>query len=52
MSNRKINTSKIANFKNNKEKISFKVEKIVCFACGEKVNLNTEICPYCRTTIK
>lgn len=41
-----------------KEKVEEKVEKIlystgtiVCFACGEQIKKETEICPYCKTTI-
>lgn len=26
--------------------------KIVCFACGEVIDADTEICPYCDTELK
>jgi len=26
--------------------------KVVCFACGEVVDANTKICPYCNTELK
>lgn len=26
--------------------------KIVCFACGEVVDANTKICPYCNTELQ
>ena len=26
--------------------------KIVCFACGEVVDADTKICPYCNTELK
>ena len=41
-----------------KEKVEEKVEKILystskklCFACGEQIKKETEICPYCKTAI-
>ncbi len=36
----------------NEEKILYSIDKIVCFACGEKINKDTKVCPYCNTTIK
>ena len=33
------------------EKILYGINKIVCFACGEQIDKDTEICPYCKTTI-
>ncbi|MHA2393703.1 MAG: hypothetical protein ACXAEX_17335 [Promethearchaeota archaeon] len=33
------------------EKILYGVNKKVCFACGEKIDKNTDICPYCKTTV-
>jgi len=38
---------KSENVKDNK--IQYGESQIVCFACGEKIDINTEICPYCNT---
>ena len=38
--------------KRDEEKILYGVNKIVCFACGAKVDKGTEICPYCKTPIE
>ena len=34
-----------------KEKILYSTSKIVCFACGEQIDKETKVCPYCKTTI-
>jgi len=31
------------------KKIQYGESQIVCFACGEKIDFNTDICPYCNT---
>ncbi|MFX0072353.1 MAG: hypothetical protein ACFFAO_14805 [Candidatus Hermodarchaeota archaeon] len=31
------------------EKIEFGQKNISCFACGQEINEETEICPYCGT---
>ena len=33
------------------EKILFSDNKIVCFACGEKIDKDTDVCPYCETSL-
>ena len=33
------------------EKILYSINKIVCFACGEQIDKETKICPYCKTTM-
>jgi hypothetical protein len=38
--------------KTEEEKILYGVSQIACFACGEKIERNTDICPYCKTSIK
>ncbi len=43
---------KSKNLNKEEEKILYGDNKIVCFACGEYIDHNTEICPYCRTPIK
>jgi predicted amidophosphoribosyltransferase len=30
-------------------KIQYGESKNLCFACGEKIDSNTKICPYCKT---
>lgn len=52
MSDKKIFESEVKNLENNEEKILYSVDKIACFACGEKIDKDTIICPYCKTTIK
>ncbi|MFX0082959.1 MAG: hypothetical protein ACFE94_14505 [Candidatus Hodarchaeota archaeon] len=37
--------------KKDDEKILYGIKKIVCFACGEQIEKDTEICPYCKTSI-
>lgn len=32
-----------------KEKILYGENQLVCFACGEKINIDTKVCPYCMT---
>jgi len=34
-----------------KEKILYSTSKIVCFACGEQIDKETDVCPYCKTNI-
>jgi len=31
------------------KKIQYGESKNMCFACGEKIDLDTKICPYCKT---
>lgn len=31
------------------KKIQFGENEYSCFACGEKIKIDTEICPYCNT---
>jgi rRNA maturation endonuclease Nob1 len=33
------------------KKILYSTSKIVCFACGEQIEKETKICPYCKTNI-
>jgi hypothetical protein len=46
MSKEKKNLEKI---KKSDPKIHFGQKTSVCFACGQKISLNTKICPYCDT---
>jgi len=34
------------------EKILYGSNTIVCFACGEQIEKETEICPYCKTNLR
>ncbi|MFX1469962.1 MAG: hypothetical protein ACFFB8_15010 [Promethearchaeota archaeon] len=52
MSEKKKIESKVKNLKKEEEKILYGDNKKVCFACGEHIDNDTEICPYCRTSIK
>ena len=36
---------------NDDEKILYGINMIVCFACGEQIEKDTDICPYCKTAI-
>jgi hypothetical protein len=38
--------------KKDEEKILYGINKIVCFACGEQTDKDTEICSYCKTPIE
>ena len=52
MFDEKTNNNNIDELNKNEEKILYSIDKIVCFACGEKINKNTIVCPYCKTTLK
>jgi len=52
MSDKKIIESEVKNLKKEEDKILYGVNKIVCFACGEEIDKNTDVCPYCRTTFE
>ena len=36
-------------FEEDKSMITFEEKILVCFACGEKIDIETEVCPYCQT---
>lgn len=52
MSDKKLFTSKTKDHDIDEEKILYGNNKTVCFACGEEIESNTDICPYCQTKIK
>ena len=52
MSEKKISKSKTKDHEKDEEKILYGVNKTVCFACGEEIDSNTNICPYCNTPIE
>jgi hypothetical protein len=51
MSDKKLYTSETKDLERNEEKILYGDNKTVCFACGEEIDGNTDICPYCQTEI-
>ncbi|MFX1363552.1 MAG: hypothetical protein ACFFCE_11075 [Promethearchaeota archaeon] len=51
MFDEKNNNDILEKLNKNNEKILYSLEKIFCFACGEKIDKDTIICPYCKTTI-
>jgi hypothetical protein len=52
MSDKKLFTPETKDQKRNEEKILYSDNKKVCFACGEQIEKNTNICPYCQTEIR
>ena len=52
MSDKKKFASKAKDLHKHEEKILYGDNKIVCFACGEEIDNNTDICPYCKTNLK
>ena len=52
MSEKKTIKSETKNLEKDEEKILYGVNKIVCFACGEEIHINTNTCPYCNTPIE
>ncbi len=49
MSEDKISNKHTIKFEKKEEKIPYSVNKIVCFACGEKIDKDIDMCPYCET---
>ncbi len=52
MSDEKTYYNNIDKSEKKEEKILYSIDKIVCFACGEKIDKDTIVCPYCKTPIK
>ena len=52
MSDEKTYNNNIDELEKKEEKILYSIDKIVCFACGEKINKDTIVCHYCKTPIK
>ena len=52
MSDKKMFNKEGKNLERKEEKILYGGDQIICFACGEKIEKNTELCPYCKTAIK
>jgi len=52
MFDEKSNNNNIDKLEKKEEKILYSIDKIVCFACGEKIDKETVVCPYCNTTLK
>lgn len=49
MSEDKISNKHTNKFEKKEEKILYSVNKIVCFACGKKIDKDTDVCPNCET---
>ncbi|MFX1395400.1 MAG: hypothetical protein ACFFAH_17835 [Promethearchaeota archaeon] len=43
------NSLNLDEFEEDESKIYFEEEISACFACGEKIDIETEVCPYCKT---
>lgn len=52
MSGKKSFDSEAKDVEKKEERILYGINKTVCFACGEEIDKNTHICPYCKTLIK
>lgn len=52
MSEKNTNKEDVDNFEADEAKILYGVNPIICFACGQKLDKDSEVCPYCNTTIK
>jgi hypothetical protein len=52
MSDKKLSSPETQDQERNEEKILYSDNKTVCFACGEQIEKNTDICPYCQTEIR
>jgi len=51
MQDKNIDKPETSKLKEDDEKILYSANKIVCFACGEKIDKVIKICPYCKTPI-
>ena len=52
MSDKKYSEPEAKDHEKDEEKILYGVNKIICFACGEEIDNNTNFCPYCKTAIE
>ena len=52
MSEKKIPKEKHEMAKVIDKKIQYGENEYSCFACGEKIKIDTEVCPYCNTLQK
>lgn len=52
MSDKKLFAPETKDHDIDEEKILYGDNKTVCFACGEEIESNADICPYCQTKIK
>ncbi|MEJ2250753.1 MAG: zinc-ribbon domain-containing protein [Candidatus Lokiarchaeota archaeon] len=49
---KRSNLSKKQKHKKEIEKVYYSEDITTCFACGEKIDINSEKCPYCGTALK
>ncbi|MFX0004096.1 MAG: hypothetical protein ACFE9C_04595 [Candidatus Hodarchaeota archaeon] len=52
MPDKKVDASRTKDLEKDEEKILYGDNKTVCFACGEEIDNNTNVCPYCNTSVK
>jgi len=52
MSDNNFNEEDLNNSKQEETKILYGINNKVCFACGQKLDKDSEVCPYCKTPIK
>ncbi len=51
MSEDKISNKLTNKSEKKEEQILYSVNKILCFACGEKIDKDIDVCPYCKTSL-
>jgi len=51
MQEKKFNNNETAKSGKDGEKILYSTNRLACFACGEKIEKGTKVCPYCKTSI-
>jgi hypothetical protein len=49
MSSKKLNDNSQDLKEVEDQKIQYGQNKIICFACGEQIDIGTFVCPYCNT---
>ncbi|MBY9011042.1 MAG: hypothetical protein KGD70_01565 [Candidatus Lokiarchaeota archaeon] len=52
MSEKKFTEETHDNAKVIEKKIQYGENEYVCFACGERIKIDTNVCPYCNTVLK
>ena len=52
MSDKNSNKEDLNNSEQEEAKILYGINNRVCFACGQKLDKDSDVCPYCKTPIK
>ncbi|MFX1420514.1 MAG: hypothetical protein ACFE9N_16550 [Promethearchaeota archaeon] len=52
MSKNKNYSSEVKDLEKKDKKILYSDNKVVCFACGEAIEKNIDVCPYCKTNLE